>query len=104
MTWQRRSKYDNKKTGGYDSKRESKRAMDLSLLQKLGEISELREQVRYELVPKQDGERAVHYTADFVYVEKGQTVAEDSKGFRTQVFIIKRKLMLFRHGIRIREI
>lgn len=104
MTWNRRTKFGNKATGGYASKRESKRALDLSLLEKLGEISELREQVRYELVPKQDGERAVNYTADFVYVEKGQTVVEDSKGFRTQVFIIKRKLMLFRHGIKIKEV
>ena len=43
--------------------------------------------------------------ADFVYtdVETGETVVEDTKGFRTDVYKIKRKLMLKVHGIKIKE-
>lgn len=98
------SKYGNQRVGGYDSKRELKRATELTLLAKAGEIRDLQEQVRFELIPKQDGERATHYVADFVYTDKnGQRVVEDSKGHRTQVYNIKRKLMLQVHGIRILE-
>lgn len=51
-------------------------------------------------------ERSVKYIADFVYTDKatGQTVVEDTKGVRTKEYIIKRKLMLYLHGIRIKEI
>lgn len=101
----RRSKYGAKRTGKYASKREASRAHDLRMLERLGEISELREQVKYELVPKQEGERAVTYTADFVYLDRnGQVVVEDSKGMKTQQYVIRRKLMLWIHGIRIREV
>lgn len=96
-------KYGNKKVSGKDSKREANRAVDLRLMEKMGLISELEEQVKYELVPKQPGERAVTYTCDFRYREGGQLVVEDSKGFKTQQYIIRRKLMLFRHGIKVRE-
>lgn len=100
----KQSKYRNQKVRGYDSKREAKRADELAWLVKAGEITDLQQQVRFELVPKQDGERAVHYVADFVYTDKGgQRVVEDSKGHRTQVYNIKRKLMLSVHGIRILE-
>lgn len=65
-----------------------------------------------EQIPEQedsDGrrciERAVYYKADFDYLDKdGKHVVEDTKGFRTKDYIIKRKLMLYRHGIRISEI
>jgi len=50
-------------------------------------------------------ERACDYVADFVYMNKdGQKVVEDTKGYKTKDYIIKRKLMLMFHGIRIREI
>lgn len=51
-------------------------------------------------------ERAVKYKADFVYIdtETGAIVVEDTKGMRTKEYIIKRKLMLFRHGIRVKEV
>ena len=89
----------------FDSKREAARWQELRLLERAGEISDLRRQVRYELVPKLPGERPVDYIADFVYRNKdGNEVVEDVKGVRTQVYIIKRKLMLWRHGIRIREV
>lgn len=90
-------------------------------MQRAGLISDLREQVAYELIPAQYGEcgkdlkgkttrvlleRSVKYIADFVYTDKatGQTVVEDTKGVRTKEYIIKRKLMLYLHGIRIKEI
>jgi Protein of unknown function (DUF1064) len=56
-------------------------------------------------VPKQPGERAVEYRADFVYRDKvGELVVEDAKGVRTKDYVIRRKLMLSVHGIRIREV
>jgi hypothetical protein len=104
-----RAKFGNVKTDGYASKREAKRAAELRVLQRLREISDLREQVMYVLIPPQrvNGllvERACTYVADFVYVQNEKTVVEDSKGHRTRDYIIKRKLMLFMHGIRIREV
>jgi hypothetical protein len=91
----------------------------LALLEAAGSIRNLRRQVSFTLIPKQDGERACTYIADFVYEEpqpsrefKGQevplymawaTVVEDCKGYRTEVYKVKRKLMLMVHGIRIRE-
>lgn len=89
----------------FDSKREAARWRELRLLERAGEINDLRRQVRYELVPKLPGERPVDYIADFVYRDKnGNEVVEDVKGVRTPVYVIKRKLMLWRHGIRIREV
>lgn len=106
------SKYNNIKCGKYDSRKESRRADELKLLQKKGIISGLEEQVRYQLVPSQKGEdgkvieRAVCYVADFQYLRiyDNQLVVEDTKGVRTKDYIIKRKLMLKVHGIRIKEV
>lgn len=99
----------------FDSKREARRYMDLWLMQRSGEISNLRTQVKYPLLPKQarsDGtqERAIDYVADFVYEKDGETVVEDSKGFRNtasaayRVFVMKRKMMLYFHGVTVREV
>jgi len=102
------SKYHAKKTvvDGiiFQSRKEAKRYQELKLMQRAGLISDLRRQVKFELIPKQQGERAVSYIADFVYSEDGQTVVEDVKGVRTPVYRIKKKLMLWRHGVRIREV
>lgn len=99
------SKYQAIRDGKYASKRESRRSQELVLLQKIGEISDLKEQVKYTLIPKQEGERAVTYTADFVYRDKeGRQVVEDSKGFKTQQYVIRRKLMQFVHGIKVKEV
>ncbi len=102
------SKYKNRKTVvdgiSFDSKKEAARWRELKLLERAGAIADLRRQVRYELIRKQEGERAVTYIADFVYTENGETVVEDAKGVRTQAYVLKRKLMLERHGIRIREV
>jgi len=97
------NKFRAKKTNGYDSKAEAKRAAELKLLQRAGKISDLQEQVPFELIPKQAGERAVIYKADFAYWENGSFVVEDVKGMKTREYVIKRKLMLHVHGIRIRE-
>lgn len=93
----------------YDSQKEANRWCELSLLQRAGKITNLQRQVKYELIPAQriDGkvvERACTYVADFVYEENGNTVVEDTKGFKTKDYIIKRKLMLYLKGIRIKEI
>lgn len=99
----------------FDSKREARRYMDLWLMQRAGEISGLRTQVKYELIPKQvhkDGtkEKSIEYVADFVYEQGGETVVEDSKGFRDtssaayRLFVMKRKMMLYFHGITVREV
>ena len=97
------AKFRNIRTNGFDSKKESRRAQDLQLLQKIGEISDLEFQVRFEVIPKQDGERAAVYVADFVYKVLGQKIVEDCKGFKTPDYILKRKLMLYKYGIRILE-
>lgn len=116
-----RNKYGAKRVGSHASKREHYRAQELRLMERAGLISDLREQVPYVLIPAQYGEcgkdfkgrtsrilleRACSYIADFVYTDKatGQTVVEDTKGFRTKEYIIKRKLMLHVHGIRIKEV
>ncbi len=107
-----RSKYGAKKVTvngiTFDSKKEAKRYEELCLLEKVGKVSNLETQVKFELIPSQriDGkvvERAVHYKADFAYLENGQKIVEDTKGFKTPEYIIKRKLMLYVHGIRVKE-
>jgi hypothetical protein len=107
----RRSKFGAKKVGGYASKKEYRRSWELKMLARAGEISDLREQVKYELIPAQYDEtgrcieRAMSYIADFVYRNKaGDTVVEDVKGYRTKEYRIKRKLMLSVHNIKITEI
>ena len=109
-----RSKYHNKKITrdgeDFDSIKEYRRFCELSLLAKAGKVTDLKRQVKFELIPSQriDGkgvERPCSYVADFVYEnEKGRVVVEDTKGMKTKDYIIKRKLMLWVHGIRIQEV
>jgi len=122
------SKYNAKKVEyngmTFDSKRELKRYKELELLQESGEIKNLQRQVKYVLIPaqrepdiigKRGGlkkgktiEKECTYVADFVYEEDGDTVVEDVKGCKVggaySVFTIKRKLMLYVHGIKIKEV
>ena len=107
------AKYGNRKVihDGieFDSMKEAHRYCELKLMQRAGVISDLQLQVPFELIPTQRiegklAEKAVNYVADFVYKQNGQTVVEDTKGMRTKEYIIKRKLMLYVHGIRIREV
>lgn len=113
----------------FDSKKEARRWQELQLLLRAGKIYDLRRQVKFVLIPAQfenyprygkkgqrlkDGqtcvEQACEYYADFVYLEDGHVVVEDVKGYRDPrsaayaKFVIKRKLMLWLHGIKIREV
>ena len=111
----------------FDSKKECKRYMELKLLEKGNVIRDLRLQVEFELLPNQYAtekrygkngkplkdkkvllERRVVYRADFVYIlnETGETVVEDAKSeiTRTPVYLLKRKLMLYRYGVRVHEV
>lgn len=98
------NKYNAKREGKYASRREAKRAIDLQILEKAGVIYDLKEQIRFELIPKQDGELPLCYVADFQYFdETGKLITEDCKGYRTEVYRIKRKLMLHVHGIKLLE-
>ena len=109
-----KSKYHNKRVtvGGetFDSVKEYNRWCELNLLKRAGEIRDLQRQVPFELIPAQriDGkvvERSANYVSDFTYYDKaGNFVVEDTKGFKTPDYILKRKLMLHFHGIRIREV
>ena len=101
-----RTFYDGKWFG---SKRESERYKDLVLMERAKLISDLKTQVKFELIPKCGKERPAYYIADFTYSEpqngglEPRHIVEDSKGRRTKDYIIKRKLMLYVHGIEIRE-
>ena len=102
-----RSKYGNRivEYDGYkfDSKGERDRYVQLKMLERAGVISDLQVHVPFQLVPKDGKERAICYEADFVYMEKGERVVEDFKGYKTDVYKIKRRLMKWLLGIVIRE-
>jgi hypothetical protein len=106
-----KSKYRNIKTivDGikFDSKLEARRYGELKDQRELGYISNLVLQESFIVIPKQVGERATAYKADFSYTDlDGNKVVEDtkSKATATPEYIIKRKLMLFVFGIRIKEV
>ena len=93
----------------FASKREAGRYAELKILERAGKISGLKTQVSYLLIPSQyeNGkciEHSCKYVADFVYFENGQLVVEDAKGIKTDVYRIKRKLMLKEYGIKIKEV
>lgn len=121
----RKNKYNARtyKVGNevFHSKKELHRYEELLLLEKAGQIHNLQREVKYLLIPSQretvwkNGkprqgkviERECSYIADFVYEENGQTIVEDVKGgsaTKTDTYVIKRKLMLYVHGIRVREV
>ena len=104
----------------FDSKKEYKRFCELSLLERAGKVTDLERQVKFVLIPAQREpdtignrggvkkgkliERECAYIADFAYKMDGEYIVEDTKGFRTKDYVIKRKLMLWVHGIQIHEI
>lgn len=125
----RRRKYGNTKITVYgiqfDSKREAARYQELKLLERAGVISFLQRQTKFQLIPDQHApsnavytkgprkgqrkpgkllEHECSYIADFCYIQNGETVVEDAKGYRTEVYRIKKKLMLERYGIQIKEV
>lgn len=90
----------------FDSKREAKRYAQLRDLLRAGLISDLELQVSFPLLPSMGGERPVKYVADFTYTQDGRFVVEDVKspGTKTREYVIKRKLMLFIHKIKVSEV
>lgn len=98
----------------FDSVKEANRYQELRMLERAGEIRDLQRQVPFVVIPTQRDEngklieKEVRYVADFTYIEKGKLTrtVEDvkSEATRTREYIIKRKLMLYRNGIRIREV
>lgn len=120
------NKYGNRKIQfdgqTFDSKKEMRHYTELLLLEKAGKIKDLQRQVKFQLIPAQREpdiigpkggvkpgkliEREVAYIADFVYVDTrtGERVVVDTKGVRTKEYVIKRKMMLYFHGIRIKEV
>ena len=123
-----RAKYKNRRVTfegeTYASRKELKRFQELELMQAAGRITGLRKQVKFVLIPaqyepdwvdyskstqgrKHKGKCIEHeaaYIADFVYLKDGEMVVEDAKGFRTKDYILKRKMMLYFHGIKIQEV
>ena len=111
------SKYHNRvlntPDGRFDSVHEYSRWQELKLMQKAGEIYDLQRQVPFVLIPTQKDEltgkvieRECKYIADFTYrsCKTGRIVVEDAKGAKTEVYKLKKKIMLYRHGIRIKEV
>ena len=96
----------------FDSKHEGYRWLELRYMERAGLIYELKRQVPFVLIPTQRDEngkvieREAKYIADFTYRRKGDNrlVVEDAKGMKTDVYKIKKKLMLYRNGIRIQEV
>lgn len=106
----------------FDSKKEAKRYIELTLLEQNGQITDLKTQVKYILIPAQYStkeftksgkpkciEREVSYIADFVYMDKdGNLHVEDVKGYRDSLaysyYALKRKMLLYFYNIRIEEI
>ena len=120
-----RSKYHSRKTWAFgiqfDSKREAERFMELKELEAKGKIHDIKMQVKFVLIPAQKEpdivgvkggkikgrtlEREASYIADFTYFTKdGTFIVEDVKGVRTPEYILKRKMMLYMCGIRIKEV
>ena len=100
------SKYHNRKVEingqTFDSKKESRDWFKLKSMEDSGLIKNLRCQVPFELQPKyttRDGRkiRAITYVADFVYERDGTKYVQDSKGMRTDVYKMKRKMFEYKY-------
>lgn len=113
------NKYHNRKVTTFDgiehaSQKEANRWCELKLLERAGKIHNLDRQVKFTLIPAQyecEGikrkliERECAYIADFVYAdENGHRIVEDTKGFKTKEYVIKRKLMLYVYHVKIKEV
>ena len=99
-------KYGNKGTEEAGKKCDSKKEAAFFLqLQQDPTVKSIRTQVKYELIPKQQGERACSYVADFVVeYQDGSTVVYDVKGMRTALYNVKRKLKIGVNGITINKV
>lgn len=99
-------KYRNRKTeaGGimFASQKEAKRYGELQTLERAGEIADLKLQVRFPI--KVNDKKVCTYIADFTYLDKGSRfVVEDTKGYKTSIYILKKKLMKAVHNIEVLE-
>lgn len=86
----------------YDSKKESKRALELQFLERIGQIQDLKQQVEFVLqegFTNNQGKkiRSIVYIGDFAYIKDGKKIVEDSKGFRTKEYKIKKKLFEYKY-------
>ena len=107
----KQNKYKNKKVivDGikFDSKKEMSYYIKLSMLQNLGKISELKTQVKFELQPSFEFNgkkiRPIYYIADFTYIQDGKLHIVDTKGIRTDVYKLKKKMMMYK-GYEIEEV
>jgi len=109
MRWLKESKYHNKRVTvdgiSFQSVKEASRWQELRMLERAGEITGLVRQQKIELIPKTKLYRACYYVCDFIYFDKreSKTIYEDVKGVRTKEYLLKRKLLYWRHGIEIKE-
>lgn len=111
MKYSEKSKYRNKRIwiNGilFQSQAEGNRYLQLLDWQNEGIITDLKVQVKYELQPKYrigiKPIRSINYIADFVYNERDRIIVEDFKGFRTEVYKLKKKMFEYKYGIEIRE-
>jgi len=87
----------------FASRKEARRYRQLKLLERAKAIQDLKLQVTFPLIRKSEHGREIKYVADFVYYENGKLVVEDTKGYRTDVYKLKKRLMAELYGIEIRE-
>ena len=87
----------------FASRKEASRYRQLKLLEKAKAIQDLKIQVKFPLIKKSPHGREIKYIADFTYYENGVLVVEDTKGYRTDVYKLKKRLMAELYGIEIRE-
>ena len=101
------SKYHAKRTTvgnkTFDSRKEANRFVELTLMEKAKEIQDLKTQVKFPLIKKSPHGREIAYKADFVYYQDGKMVVEDTKGFRTDVYKLKKRIMAELYNIDIKE-
>ena len=91
----------------FDSKKEASRYLELKEMQDRGEITDLKLQVPFILIPAfnlgKKRYRKMEYIADFVYIKNGEQIVEDTKGYKTEIYKIKKKLMAYIYQIEIKE-
>lgn len=101
------SKYHAKRTTvgdkTFDSRKEADRYVELTLMEKAKAIQDLKTQVKFPLIMKSKYGREIVYIADFVYYENGKMIVEDTKGYRTDVYKLKKRLLAEKYGIVIKE-
>lgn len=113
----KKNKYSARKTTidgiTFDSAKEAARYKKLKMLESMGAIKDLKLQVPFELQPafRYNGKqiRAIKYVADFTYYAPDKNgkkvyVVEDTKGYKTKEYELKRKMFLFTQGFEITEV